>query len=524
MSNTRHATPGSALNQNRFASSPDIERGLLGNLVALKCATVESAEDRELLYWLQHISRAQGGLARVAGEVIKRFLLRDPDAVSKMKHLTDTSLDEIDEELRCNRGAEDEEPRSVRERHWLWQDFVQHFPEKLAELCLDPAVAWPAQYPELYSILRELKSEQSQRVESAFAHTELSRIVWRELAETHEMGGTVLLHNSSGNGKSYAAKTYCETHPGHARYVNTPATNDETGFLRAIAEALGVGAGLSFKAIQMRERILPMLRARDIVLVLDSAQWLFPVSDYRYALPNRINWILTALSEQGVPVVMIAESKLFDTLGLAEARTGWNRNKFVNQLSGIVELPAALEKEDVQAVAAALLPDGERAAQRKLADFMIVAQGYLHAGQPAAQRSRRIAASHQRERVTLADMTEAIDTRMVPAFKSMNAALKRADDAAAKCKGKVRNWRPDTAAQTSAKAGKRRNQVVTSSDLKPAPQIGSQDREQPGRRQSAALLPESGSAAATQEFSHPRAMRRVGNDLKNTERLDAVPA
>ena len=62
---------------------------------------------------------------------------------------------------------------------------------------------------------------------------------------------------------------------------------------------------------------------------MDAAQNLFPVSDYRYALPNRLNQILE-LAEQGVSIVLLADSKLFDTLGFVEARTGWSRSKFVN--------------------------------------------------------------------------------------------------------------------------------------------------------------------------------------------------
>ena len=100
---------------------------------------------------------------------------------------------------------------------------------------------------------------------------------------------------------------------------------------------------------------------------------------------------------------------------------------------------------------------------------MLVAQGYLHSGRPNEKRARRIAAEQKRDRVSLVDMTEAIVSWMVPAFKDMSSALKRADAAASKSKSKVRNWRPDTDAQTAAKAGKRRNQIVTSTDLDQSP-------------------------------------------------------
>jgi hypothetical protein len=93
---------------------------------------------------------------------------------------------------------------------------------------------------------------------------------------------------------------------------------------------------------------------------------------------------------------------------------------------------------------------------------------------------------------------------MVPAFKDMASALKRADTAAARSKSKVRNWRPDTDAQVAAKAGKRRNQIVTSSDLNRAGAVNE------------SLTPDSRPVkagfrgTATDEFSHPRSARVLG--------------
>lgn len=512
MSNTRHAQLGSPLNQNRFASSPDIERGLLGNLVALKCATVESAEDRELIYWLQSASHIEGGLAGIAAEALRRYLKKTPNPLAKVQLTRDDELsilgrvallnatdsyaamfDEFEAEKIKKRAEDDRQLRNSM-RRFRWENFSQSLPDRLAEFCLNPAVG--LEYPELLAIVRDLKKEFTRQAESEFAHTELSRVVWSEILSAHQMGGAALLHNSSGSGKSFSAKAFCAAYPGRARYVTVPATNDATGFWRAIADSVGSASGQSFKCQQIRDRVIQTLSGGDLVLVLDNCQFLFPVSDYRYALPNRVNWVLE-LAESGVPVVMIAASKLFDTLGFVEARTGWSRNKFVNQLN-LVELPASLAKEDVQTVAAAVLPDGDKAAQRKLADYMIVAQGYLHSGTPTAQRARRIATSHNRDRVTLADMDKALESWGKPAFKSMDAALKRADAAAARCKGKVRNWRPDTEAQTAAK-GKRRNQIVTSSDL-----------EQPHQSCPARALQDSGSSAADEQFHHRGDSSRVG--------------
>jgi hypothetical protein len=264
-----------------------------------------------------------------------------------------------------------------------------------------------------------------------------------------------------------------------------------------MCEALGISCGLSFKAQQMQAKVQKTLRTRQLLLVIDCAQWLFPVSDYRYKLPDRINWVLNDLAQYGVPIVMIADSKIFDTIGFVEARTGWNRNQLLSELDGIVELPAGLEVEDVRTVAAALLYDGDGAAQCKLADYMIKAPAYLNSGEPAAQRARRIAASHKHNRVTLADVTEAVESWLRPSLKDMDAALKRADAARDACQSRSRNWRPDTAAQIAAKKGKKRNPIITSSDLRAAP------IPQPGSKRAGAAFGrrQSGRAAAVADFA-----------------------
>jgi len=52
MSNTRKADPGSSFRQERFASSPEFQRGLMANLVARRCELLSRAEDRDLFWFL----------------------------------------------------------------------------------------------------------------------------------------------------------------------------------------------------------------------------------------------------------------------------------------------------------------------------------------------------------------------------------------------------------------------------------------------------------------------------------------
>ena len=70
---TRKAKDDSVFHQNRYASSPEFERGLLANLVAKRCAILDDQADRELIWFIQYLSHQQRGMAAVAAELIARF-------------------------------------------------------------------------------------------------------------------------------------------------------------------------------------------------------------------------------------------------------------------------------------------------------------------------------------------------------------------------------------------------------------------------------------------------------------------
>jgi len=67
MISTRHAQVGSPLRQERFASS--IKQGLLANLVAKRCATIDRLESKAAVWFAQWRSWQPGGLVRLLREM-----------------------------------------------------------------------------------------------------------------------------------------------------------------------------------------------------------------------------------------------------------------------------------------------------------------------------------------------------------------------------------------------------------------------------------------------------------------------
>jgi len=73
MSSTRRAKGDSIFHQDRYASSPELERGLIANLVARRCSVLTDKADRELVWFIQYLSHQAGGVAGVAAGLIQKF-------------------------------------------------------------------------------------------------------------------------------------------------------------------------------------------------------------------------------------------------------------------------------------------------------------------------------------------------------------------------------------------------------------------------------------------------------------------
>ena len=75
MSSTRRVQAGQPRRQNGWASAPEyhVLHGLNGTAVAFKAALQDTQEKRELLYFLQALSLRDGGLRRLARELVEMF-------------------------------------------------------------------------------------------------------------------------------------------------------------------------------------------------------------------------------------------------------------------------------------------------------------------------------------------------------------------------------------------------------------------------------------------------------------------
>jgi len=480
MSTTRHATDGS-FHQERWCSDSEFGRGLLANLVAKRCEALSDATDRELIWSVQMLSH-QEGLEKVSADLLARYQSHlgtetmrrvgigagqvytpeQADAIcgeiaaaggqsplvgqmswaretarlaaraARARYLT--ALAERRPGIDQASGIEVERPRASFTLSEIvnWKEIeTEALPRQLAQLCMEPtrdlARFRPWYFPSLVECLGHYLRERLESQRRDLVPTELSRQVHESLDFVLEAGGMAILDGSLQRvGKSYAAKTWCAIHPGRARYCQVPATNDDIGFFRAIAEAVGSASALSFKGVQLRERIEMTLHSAKLMLVLDNAQYIWPQNNRREALPNRLNWLLTTLVNRGVPVALLTTPQFARDQKIVEKKTGWSGAQFLAQVGEYKKLPERLTRPELEAIAAHCLPAADKKSVRLLAAYAQCSGRFLSAVEAAVKRARFIAGQAGRASVSFADVKEAIEAYVIPSDAALQRALGQA--------------------------------------------------------------------------------------------------
>jgi hypothetical protein len=380
MSSTRTARPGSPLRQERWSSS--FNKGLLANLVAKRCEQIEDAEGRAVVWFLQWLSWQPGGIAAHIGEIYPS------------EHLKENPAIDLEQELFAGCLSVELQPKN------------------------DPDLR-------LASIYRERWIKKH----SGGVTTEIGRRVAEAIEYARATRCLVLVDGLPRIGKSFSARTFCERSAGMVRYVETPASNDDFSFFRAIAKSLGVASSLKMKAQEIRARVEETLQAGDLTVVLDEAHYCFDSYLRSSSLPVRINWIMTALVNCGVPVVLVTTPQFYKAQARVEKSTGWTSDQFIGRIGHVEKLPEQLSMPDLVAVAGAVFPEGDARSHRALAAYADLSKQHLSAITALANRARWLAKQDARKDASAADLGRAMRECVLPVemelAKSLAAAKSR---------------------------------------------------------------------------------------------------
>ena len=163
------------------------------------------------------------------------------------------------------------------------------------------------------------------------------------------------------------------------------------------------------KPSELSERIEDTLRGGDIMLVFDEAHRLWGAQGrIRDLWPRRINWVMLALINRGVPVALVTTKQFTTILELIEKKSHWASEQWRGRVSHHELLPDGLSGQDVEAVARNVLP---QASEKILGDLVCQAMAsaqYLGAIASVAKRARYLAYKDCRAEVSPADIKAAV--------------------------------------------------------------------------------------------------------------------
>ena len=392
------------MRQERFASSPEFERGLMGNLVARRVSLLENSQDRELIWFIQWMSHKTGGLAKVARELIA---LRDskPQHKARPRDVVEMFGTSVSGDVRDHA-----------------EDNLENY---LAELCLNPEIrtdSGPYYFEDLTATIREYRSRFIEERRRSFVVTDIGRQVFEMLDYSRATRCMTLTNGKERIGKTESVKAWCDMHPGIARYVEVPPTNDEIGLYHAIAKSLGVSINLNSKAHELRGRIEQALETGDLILIFDQAHDLWPTSMYRDALPKRLNWVMSLVNRE-IAIALVTTPQFLANQKAVEDRTRWTSGQFLGRIGRYLQLPDALDENDLRAVAKALLPGADDLSIKAVIQYAAKSLGYLNAIRAVSNAAKYIAKQQGRDKITRADIAHAVKNTVIPSDSALNTAL-----------------------------------------------------------------------------------------------------
>jgi len=316
--------------------------------------------------------------------------------------------------------------------------FNKEVPELLTQFCLDPGINSDGLqvvtddvfritvFHDLLGALYKFMERWETRHLAKMAITEVGKKVIDAMEYSEAERALVLIEGVYGTGKTFPAKVWCEARPGKRRYIQCPSSNDSLDFFRTIAEPLGVSNALSMKGTQMRSRVNDVLQAGHLSIVIDESHYLFPQASTRVALPGRVNWVMTALTNYNVPVVLVATPQFMSSRATVERNTFWAAGQLDGRISRYIPLPEELEESDLRAISRMHLPDGDEKSISTLVQYALASKKRLRGIEHLVKSARHVARWAGRDKVTFADIKQAMKDNLMPSDSALNTAFSKA--------------------------------------------------------------------------------------------------
>jgi AAA domain len=465
MNNTRHTASGADL---AFLHAPQVAelRALSGSLVSEKAQLYGERRHREMLFFLHALSLTPGGLKVLARRMLADFPENIGTATMRevgMKPGTVYCGDEYGDRERIEgemavegndaaamareggtRGKDGSVEFFRARCAWL---IAHKLPLFLGALCCDPRtdleqLERDGDHPaagylvNLWPMLSHYKAE-AELLPAGSVLTSIGGQVNAALDHALATRRMVIVEGHAGSGKTHAAEQWAARNAGRARFVSLSGITQRTSFFQKLAAVVGLSVE-GRKAAWCQAWIEDFFAKTKLMLVIDEAHYLWPQTRRCEGAPELVNWINTALVNQGVPVALICTDQFIRLKRNVEKQSGWTSEQLAHRVKRYTKLPERPTEDDLRAVAAFQLAmqwsaeagvwqPGDAEAPARSVD-LVVAYALL-SGLPMAtvrdvtDEARALAREAGRTRLIFGDVKRALIDFQIPSDEAMRAAF-----------------------------------------------------------------------------------------------------
>jgi hypothetical protein len=154
------------------------------------------------------------------------------------------------------------------------------------------------------------------------------------------------------------------------------------------------------------------------MLVVDEAHFVFNQSRRMYSRPELVDWIDTAICNQGVPIALVTTPQFIVCMTRAADQVEWNYRQFRRRVKRWEKLPAANSEEDIKAVARNVFRKADARTISKIAGYALLSKRDLSAVGDVASEVRAMLGTDDLSGATLDHVHRAIYDYLLPSDKT----------------------------------------------------------------------------------------------------------
>ena len=182
----------------------------------------------------------------------------------------------------------------------------------------------------------------------------------------------------------------------------------------------------------MQARIEDVLKRSKLMLVLDEAHFLFNQSWRMCSRPELVDWIDTAICNQGVPIALITTPQFIVCMTRAADRVQWNYRQFRRRVKRWEKLPASNTEEDIKAVARKVFPKANARMISTIAGYALLSKRDVSAVGDVASEVRAMLGTDDLSRANTDHVHRAIYDFLLPSDKTFLEGMAAARQAGKK--------------------------------------------------------------------------------------------